>query len=198
VVVPSNPSDAAGLMLSAIDSSGPVVYLEHKLLSDYWLDYLGTGGRGCLPIEVPASGARGEVDLPLESVPLGTARVALEGGDLTVLTLGVSVHRALEAAKVLALDGIRPKVIDLRSVSPLDVKAVVEGAGATGRVLVVDEDYLGFGLSGELAAVIAEAGVETRFARVATEGTIPYAPDMEARALPNIERIVEAARELAR
>lgn len=198
VVVPSNPADAAGLMLSAIDSNGPVVYLEHKLLSDYWLDYLGTGGRDCLPIEVPASGARGEVGLPLEPVPLGAARVALEGGDLTVFSLGVSVHRALEAAKALALDGIRPTVIDLRSVSPLDVKTVVEGAGATGRVLVVDEDYLGFGLSGELAAVIAEAGVETRFARVATEGTIPYAPDMEARALPNVERIVEAARELAR
>ncbi len=87
-------------------------------------------------------------------------------------------------------------MIDLRSVAPLDRDAVVAAARATGHVLVVDEDYVRGGLSGEIAALIAEAGVSAAFARVATEGTIPYARPLEDRALPSTERIVIAAREL--
>lgn len=193
VVVPSNPSDAAGLMLSSIASEGPVVYLEHKLLSDYWLDYMGVGARDCVEFDVPAAGARGEVSEPIAPVPLGKARAVMTGGDLTIFSLGVSLHRSLQAAEVLGRKGIRPLVIDLRSVAPLDKPAIIEAANETGRVLVVDEDYTTFGLSGEIAAVIAEAGIEARFARVGTDGTIPYALDMEAAALPNVDRILEAA-----
>ncbi|MHB8896066.1 MAG: alpha-ketoacid dehydrogenase subunit beta [Candidatus Geothermincolia bacterium] len=196
VVVPSNPADAAGLMLSAIRSEGPVVYLEHKLLSDYWLDYLGAGARDCVEFDVPEAGAHGEVSEPLEPVALGKARVVMEGSDLTIITLGVSVHRSLEAAVVLARKGIKPTVMDLRTVSPLDKMAIVEASNETKRVLVVDEDYLGFGLSGEISAVVAEAGIRARFARVATAGTIPYARDLEAAALPNVDRIVAAATSL--
>ena len=106
------------------------------------------------------------------------------------------MHRSLEAAEELARIGFDSEVIDLRSVAPLDVDALVAAARATGRVLVVDEDYVRGGLSGEIAAVIAEAGIDAAFARVATEGTIPYARQHEDRALPNTERIVAAARGL--
>jgi len=193
VVVPSNPADAAGLMLSAIQSEGPVVYLEHKLLSDYWLEYLGVGNRECVQFDVPPRGARGEVAVPISPVPIGKAHAVMEGSDLTIITLGVSVHRSLEAAARLSRRGIRPLVIDLRTVAPLDTVAVIEAAGETGNVLVVDEDYMAFGLSGEIAAIVAESGARAKFARVATCGTIPYAIDQEASALPNVDRIVQAA-----
>jgi pyruvate dehydrogenase E1 component beta subunit len=196
VVVPSNPADAAGLMLSAIEDDGPVVYLEHKLLSDYWLDYLGAGNRDTVSFDVPESGAAGEVPDPISPVPLGKATVMREGSDLAIITLGVSAHRSLEAAGTLAARGIESKVIDLRSVAPLDREAILKAARATGRVLVVDEDYLGFGLSGEIAALIFESGVTAGFSRVATEGTIPYSRRLEDEALPNVDRITEAALEL--
>jgi pyruvate dehydrogenase E1 component beta subunit len=196
VVVPSNPADAAGLMLSAIEDDGPVVFLEHKLLSDYWLDYLGVGNRDNVTLDVPESGAVGKVPVPFSPVPLGKAAVMREGSDLAIVTLGVSVHRSLEAAVTLAARGIESKVIDLRSVAPLDREAVLGAARATGRVLVVDEDYLGFGLSGEIAALISESGITARFSRVATEGTIPYSRRLEDEALPNVGRITAAALKL--
>jgi pyruvate dehydrogenase E1 component beta subunit len=196
VVVPSNPADAAGLMLAALEHGGPVVYLEHKLLSETWLEYLGRGGRETVAFDVPPLGARGEVPEPLAPAPLGRARRCRQGSDLAIVSLGVGVHRSLEAADELAASEIEAEVIDLRSVAPLDRDAVVAAARATGHVLVVDEDYLRGGLSGEIAALIAEAGTGAKFARVATEGTIPYARPLEDRALPNTERIVTAAREL--
>lgn len=196
VVVPSNPADAAGLMLAAIEHPGPVVYLEHKLLSEPWLEFLGRGGRDTVAFDVPPAGARGIVPEPPPPIPLGQARRCRLGTDLTIVSLGVGVHRSLEAAEELARIGFDSEVIDLRSVAPLDVDALVAAARATGRVLVVDEDYVRGGLSGEIAAVIAETGIDAAFARVATEGTIPYARQHEDRALPNTERIVAAARGL--
>jgi pyruvate dehydrogenase E1 component beta subunit len=196
VVVPSNPADAAGLMLSAIAYDSPVVYLEHKLLTFYWLDYLGIGNRETVSFDVPDAGAKGEVPEPISPVPLGKSATLREGNDLAMISLGVSVHRCLEAAQALAPEGIEATVIDLRSVSPLDKEAVLDAASRTGRVLVVDEDYLGFGLSGEIAALMSEAGVAARFARVATEGTIPFARNLEDEALPNVKRIITAARSL--
>jgi pyruvate dehydrogenase E1 component beta subunit len=87
-------------------------------------------------------------------------------------------------------------VLDLRSVAPLDTRAVLDLARATGRVLVVDEDYTRGGLSGEVAAVLAEEGTGATYARVTTEDTIPYARELEAAALPNVPRILAAARAL--
>lgn len=196
VVVPSNPADAAGLMLAAIEADEPTVFLEHKLLSDYWLDYMGVGNRDCVSFDVPGAGVAGEVAEPITQVPIGSARVAREGSDLTIISLGVSVHRSLEAAAELEAMGTWAGVLDLRSVSPLDTEAIVKAASQSGRVLVVDEDYMGFGLSGEVAAVIAEAGVAAKYARVATEGNIPYARHLEDAALPNKERIIAAAEKL--
>jgi pyruvate dehydrogenase E1 component beta subunit len=196
VVVPSTPADAAGLMLAAIDHPGPVVFLEHKLLSDYWLDYLGGARRPGVEFDVPAEGAVGEVPDPLAAVPLGSAALCRDGGDLAMVSLGVGVHRCLQAADVLGGEGVAAAVLDLRSVAPLDRAAVADLARATGRVLVVDEDYPRGGLSGEVAAVLAEEGTAATYARVTTETTIPYARHLEEAALPNVERILAAARGL--
>jgi acetoin:2,6-dichlorophenolindophenol oxidoreductase subunit beta len=196
VAVPSNPADAAGLLLSAIEHDGPVVYLEHKLLSDYWLDYMGGASRAGVRFDVPAAGAQGDVAEPPVPVPLGRAAVRREGGDVALVSVGVSVHRCLAAADVLAAGGVESTVVDLRSVAPLDRGAIVRAAQATGRVVAVDEDYLACGLSGEIAAVVAERCRGARFARVATEGTVPYARPLEDDALPNVGRIVAAAQGL--
>lgn len=117
---------------------------------------------------------------------------------MTIVGVGVSVHRALEAAADLESEGISAGVVDLRTVAPLDRETVCREVAGTGRLLVVDEDYEGFGLSGELAAVVLEAGVPLAFRRVCTKTTIPYARHLEDEALPSKERIRDAARELAR
>lgn len=193
VVVPSTPADAGGLMLSALEHEEPVIYLEHKLLSDYWLDYLGAGGRKTVQYDVPEQGASGPVPKVQEKIPIGKAAVCRDGNDLTIISVGVSVHRSIEAAEDLEKQGISAGVIDLRTVSPLDRTAVYDAVKRTGRMLCVDEDYENFGLSGELAAIVMEAGITARYARVCTQTTIPYARNLEDQTLPNIQRIVEAA-----
>ncbi len=196
VVVPSNPADAGGLMLSAIQDEGPVIYLEHKLLADYWIDGLADGGRTNLDYDIPEAGARGEVPRTWEPIPIGEAKVLRDGGDLTMVSAGVSVHRCLEAAARLEDRGVEAGVIDLRSIAPLDTDAVCRAVERTGRLLVVDEDYKHFSLSGELAAVVMEAGITAQFARVCVEDTIPFDRRREAQALPNVARILEAASRL--
>ncbi len=195
VVVPSTPADAYGLMASALRSEDPVVFLEHKLLSETWLEWMGRGGRESVSFDVPEAGAEGEVTPGVE-VPIGQAAVRRAGGDVTVVSLAVGVHRALQAAARLASEGIECEVIDLRTVRPLDGGAVAASVARTRRLLVVDEDYREFGLSGEVAAAALEAGLAPRFARVCLEGTIPYARRLEAAALPGAERIAAAARSL--
>jgi pyruvate/2-oxoglutarate/acetoin dehydrogenase E1 component len=196
VVVPSTPADAGGLMLAALACDEPVVYLEHKLLADYWLDYFGYGGRSTVSFDIPPAGARGPVPGKWQPIPLGKAAVRRQGDDLTMVSLGVGVHRCLEAATSLEQSGISCSVIDLRSVCPLDRETITGAVAKTRRLLVVDEDYQGFGLSGELAASVLEAGVSARYARVCTQSTIPYARHLEDQVLPNTERIIEATRNL--
>jgi pyruvate dehydrogenase E1 component beta subunit len=196
VVVPSTPYDAAGLLLSAIEHPGPVVYLEHKLLSEQWLDYVGGTSRPGLDLDVPGAGAAGEVALRPASVPIGVAALRREGRDLVMVSLGVGVHRCLEAAEALAAQGVSAAVLDLRTVSPLDRTAVVDLARSTGRVLVVDEDYTRGGLSGEVAALLAEQRVAASYDRVTCEETIPYARALESAVLPNVPRVLAAAHRL--
>jgi pyruvate dehydrogenase E1 component beta subunit len=195
VVVPSNPANAAGLMRMALDHDGPIIFLEHKLLANNWLDALGRGGRTAIAFDVPMAGARAE-RLPREWIPLGTAAVLRAGTDLTLVSVGVGVHRALEAAAELERQAVSAGVIDLRSVSPLDLECLWGQVSRTGRVVVIDEDYLGFGLSGEVAARLLEAGVRPRFARVATKDTIPYARHLEHAVLPDTKKILDACRVL--
>ena len=196
VVVPSNPADAGGLMLAALQQESPVVYLEHKLLAENWLNSLGSGGRKTVRYDVPQAGARGVVPNTSIPTPIGRAAVLREGNDMTMISLGVSVHRCLEAASLLQEQGVSAGVIDLRTVSPLDVETICREVDKTRRMLVVDEDYQGFGLSGELAAVILEAGISARYGRVCTQNTIPYARMLEDQTLPNTGRILAASQQL--
>ena len=196
VIVPSTPADAGGFMLAALKHNGPAIILEHKLLSETWLEFLGSGARKTIRFDIPAEGVKGAVPQKWEPLPLGEAAMRREGRDLTIVSLGVSVHRAFEAANILETEGISAGVLDLRTVSPLDKKAVCKEVGTTGRLLVVDEDYEAFGLSGELSAVIMEAGITFKYARVCTQITIPYSRRLEDEVLPNVERICTAARQL--
>ena len=196
VVVPSTPSDAGGLMLSAIESDEPVIYMEHKLLSDYWLDYLGGSSRKTVQFDVPSEGASGPVPEVWAPVPIGQAANCRDGSDLTIISVGVGVHRSMEAALNLEKQGISAGVIDLRTVSPVDTRSVCDAASRTGRMLIVDEDYQSFGLSGELAAAVLEAGISVRYGRVCTGDTIPYRRDLEDQILPNTLAIVDTALKL--
>jgi acetoin:2,6-dichlorophenolindophenol oxidoreductase subunit beta len=192
VVVPSTPADAGGLMLAALKYNGPVVFLEHKLLSESYLEFLGSGGRRNVQYDVPLEGARGAVPNKWSPIPIGKAILRREGKDVTLVSSGVGVHRALKAAEFLEKDGVSASVLDLRTVSPLDRISLCDAVARTGHLLVVDEDYEGFGLSGELAAIVLEAGIAVKYARVCTQTTIPYARRMEDKILPNVERIQTA------
>lgn len=196
VMVPSTPADAGGLMLAALQHDGPVIFLEHKLLSETWLDFLGSGARRTVQYDVPAEGAKGLVPEEWEPVPIGKAVLRRAAVDVTIVSVGVGVHHALEAAQALETEGISAGVLDLRTVSPLDKTAVREAAAQTGHLLVVDEDYEGFGLSGELSAVVLEAGISCKYARVCTQTTIPYARYLEGQILPNNQRICASVRKL--
>lgn len=193
VVVPSNPRDAGCLMLTALEHNDPVIYCEHGLLADQWLEYMGRGGRKSVEYDIPADGTLGPVPDTWESIPLGKAAVLREGKDLTLVSLGVGVHRCLEAALALENEGASVCVIDLRTVVPLDQETVLNHVSESQRILVVDEDYKNFGLSGELAATVMEAGIPAAFRRVCTETTIPYSRSLEDETLPSTAKILDAA-----
>jgi acetoin:2,6-dichlorophenolindophenol oxidoreductase subunit beta len=196
VAVPSTPADAAGLMLAALRHDGPAIVLEHKLLSPFWLEQMAGSRRPGIVLDVPEEGMYGEVPDPPQPVPLGEARLARQGDDVVVFSLGVGVHRALEAAARLEGAGIGVAVVDLRTAAPLDVNLVIDTARGVRAVVVVDEDYETAGLTGEVAAVLAEAGVRRPFRRVAAPGVIPYARRLEEQVLPNVQRIEQAVLEL--
>jgi len=196
VLVPSTPEDAGGLMLAALQHDGPVIFLEHKLLSESWLEFLGSGARRTIEYDVPAAGARGAAPKTWEPIPIGKAILRRQGHDVAMISVGVGVHRALEATQILETEGISASVLDLRSVSPLDKTAICAAVAQTGRLLVVDEDYEGFDLSGEVSAVVLEAGLECRYGRVCTQTAIPYARHLEDQVLPNRERICASVRQL--
>lgn len=184
VVVPSNPYDAKGLMTAAIRSDDPVVYMFHK----------GVMGLAWMAKNKRSIGAVPEEDY---EVPMGKAKVVREGTDVSIVTLSLSVHHSLDVAKKLANEGISVEVLDLRSLVPLDREAIITTAAKTGRVIVVDEDYQSFGLSGEIAATISEHNptLLTRFSRVCMpDMPIPYAQELEYAVLPTAARIEAAIR----
>lgn len=146
--------------------------------------------------DIPAAGSRGPVPEHWEPLPLGKAVLRREGTDITLVSVGAGVHRCLEAAEILQQERVTSCVLDLRSVSPLDRETIRAAAAATGRLVVVDEDYQNFGLSGEVAATLLEADVGVQFRRVCTQGTIPYARHREDEVLPSTARIVKAVRSI--
>jgi pyruvate dehydrogenase E1 component beta subunit len=173
VVAPATPQDNFGLLRAAIDCGDPVAYFEHKEL---W-------------------GETGDVHLA-QPVPLGRARVAREGGDLTIVTWSKAVSWSLAAAETLAAQGVQAEVIDLRTLWPWDRDAVLASAERTRRVLVVHEAVRVAGFGAEIAASVAETGV-ARVGRVgAPRAPVGYAGVLEAQARVTPQRIVEGARAL--
>jgi pyruvate dehydrogenase E1 component beta subunit len=184
VVVPSNPYDAKGLMTAAIRSDDPVVYVFHK----------GVMGLAWMKKNARSIGAVPEDPY---TVPIGKARVAREGSDVTIVTLSLSVHHALDVAEKLAGEGVSVEVLDLRSLVPLDRDAIVASVSKTRRLIVVDEDYQSFGVSGEVIASVVErnAGLLRHVSRVCLPDVpIPYASQLEHSVLPTAERIEAAVR----
>jgi pyruvate dehydrogenase E1 component beta subunit len=184
VVVPSTAYDAKGLMHNAIRDDDPVVYMFHKRLQ----------GLGWMP--APAGPKTG---VPEEeyAIPFGEADVKRSGDDVTVVTLGLHVHRALEAAANLEDEGIDAEVIDLRTLTPLDTETVVRSVRKTGRLVVVDEDYRSFGVTGEVVAQATEGALDSLRAveRVAVPDVpIPYARPLENEVNPGVEDIESAVR----
>ena len=186
VVVPSNAYDAKGLMIQAIRDDNPVLFMFHKgIMGLPWMAYF--------------EGSTTEVPEGEYTVPFGQARVVREGRDLTLVTLSQMVHKAEIAAGKLAAEGIDVEVIDLRTLVPLDRMAVLDSVGKTGRLLVVDEDYLSFGLSGEISAIVAEnldrVALRAPVRRLAVPDVpIPYSRPLEQAVIPQVQAIVDAAR----
>lgn len=183
VVVPSNPADAKGLLLSAIDDPNPVVFLEHKLL------YKTPGWE-----PVPEGNAR---------IPLGVSRVVRTGKDLTIVATGIMVKKSLEVADKLSAEGIEVTVIDPRTISPLDMSTTFESVDLTGRLLVVQEGPSHGGFINEVIAQVAGSHVfgslKAPIKKVAGLNIpIPYAPQLEKAAVPQVEDIYAAADEIVK
>lgn len=188
VVVPSNARDAKGLMIQAIRDDNPVLYFFHKgLMGLPWMQY--------------HEGATTAVPAEAYTVPFGQAAVVREGRHVTIVALSQMVHKALAAAATLQSQGIDAEVVDLRTLVPLDTATVLKSVAKTGRLLVLDEDYLQFGLSGEIAAAVAERLDEVELKapvrRLAVPGVpIPYSRPLEQAVIPSVAAIVAACREL--
>jgi pyruvate/2-oxoglutarate/acetoin dehydrogenase E1 component len=181
IVEPATAYDAKGLIKAAIRDPDPVLFFEHKRL--YRLPRL----REALP----------EDDFV---VPIGKARIARAGADLTIITFGYQVLNALDAAEELEREGIAAEVIDLRTLAPLDRETILESVKRTSRALILHEAPQTGGIGGEIAAIIAQEAFEwldAPVARVAAIDTpVPYAPPLEAYHLPQIEDVLDAARKL--
>jgi len=181
VIYPSTPYDAKGLLKAAIRDNNPVLFFEHKFLY-----------------------RRIKEQLPQDdyTVEIGKAAVRRPGRHLTIVSYAAMVHTALEAAETLAKQGIEAEVIDLRTLLPLDKETIFASVRKTNKLLVVHEDTKTGGIAGEIAALVFEGAFEDLdgpVARVAALDTpVPYAPTLEERFLPNAEKVVAAARELAK
>jgi 2-oxoisovalerate dehydrogenase E1 component beta subunit len=179
VVCPATPYDAKGLIKAAIRDDDPVIYQEHKYLY-----------------------RRIKEDLPEDDfvVPLGKARIAREGTDLSILTWAAMVHVALEAAEDLASDGIEAEVVDLRTLVPLDEEAILMSVAKTGKAIVLHEAPRTGGFGGEIAATIAEKAfeyLEAPIVRVTAPDTpVPYSPPLEEFYLPGKDDVIQIAKKV--
>jgi acetoin:2,6-dichlorophenolindophenol oxidoreductase subunit beta len=192
VVCPSNPYDAKGLLLASIRDENPVIFMEHKLL------YGSKGGRK----EKTSLDPLAEVPEEDFEVPLGTVAIKREGRDVTVLANMLMVHRALEAAAELELEGISAEVIDVRCLAPLDIETILESAKKTTRVLIVEEDNFTGGWGAEVAARLSQAAfyyLDKPITRVAAPDTpLPCAASLERAYVPSTQRVIEEVRHLLR
>lgn len=188
VVVPSNAYDAKGLMIEAIRDDNPVMFFFHKgIMGLPWMAFF--------------EGSTNEVPTEAYTIPFGKANVVREGSDLTIVTISQMVQKALLAAAKLEAEGISAEVIDLRTLVPLDSETVLRSVAKTGRLLVADEDYLNFGLSGEIAALVAERldtiALKAPVRRLGVPGVpIPYSRPLEQFVIPQVDTIAAAARQI--
>jgi 2-oxoisovalerate dehydrogenase E1 component beta subunit len=180
IVVPSTPYDCKGLLKAAVRDDDPVLFFEHK-----------------------RSYRRVKGDVPSDDyvLPIGVADLKREGQDLSIITYGVGVHLALEAAETLAADGISVEILDLRTLAPMDREAIAATVQKTNKVLVLHEDNKTGGIGAEVSAFIAEELFEELdgpIVRVAAADChIPYAASLEAAIIPNVQDVLVAARRLA-
>jgi 2-oxoisovalerate dehydrogenase E1 component beta subunit len=179
VVCPASAYDAKGLIKSAIRDNNPVLFFEHKFLY-----------------------RRIKEELPAEdyTVPIGKARVVRAGGDVSVITYAAMVYMALEAAEILAKEGIELEVVDLRTILPLDRDAIRATVEKTSRAIILHEDTKTGGIAGEVAAVINEEcfdALDAPIARIASaDSPVPFSPPLEKAFLPSVENVVREARRL--
>lgn len=180
ILAPGTVADAYGLMKAAIRDPNPVLYFEHKYLYRRLKDELPEGDG---------------------LVPIGKARLAREGRDLSVITYGAMLQVALEAAGRLEADGIDLEVLDLRTIKPLDREAVLASVRKTNRVIVLTEEQITGSVAGEVAALIAQNAFEWLDGPVhrlcCPDTPVPYSPTLEAAYLPNVDKLVAKVRELA-
>jgi pyruvate dehydrogenase E1 component beta subunit len=178
VALPATPADAKGLLAAAIRDDGPVVVFEDKM--DYQV-------RGPVP--------EGE-----HVTPFGVAEVRREGTDVTLVATSSMVRVALSAAELLEADGIQAEVVDPRTTAPLDAETLISSARKTSRAIVLDEGYRGYGVTAELASVIAEGAFYDLDAPVrrlgAADVPIPFSPALEDLTVPTPEDVADVAREL--
>ncbi|MBC2007887.1 alpha-ketoacid dehydrogenase subunit beta [Listeria welshimeri] len=181
IVVPSTPYDAKGLLKAAIRDNDPVLFFEHKRA--YRL-------------------LKGEVPETDYIVPIGEANVVREGDDITVITYGLAVQFAQQAAERLAAEGVEAHILDLRTIYPLDQEAIIEATKKTGKVLLVTEDNKQGSIISEVAAIISEHclfDLDAPIARLAGPDTpaMPFAPTMEKHFMINPDKVADAMKELA-
>ena len=180
VVIPATPHDAKGLLVSAIRDPNPVIFFEPK--------YLYRRGR----MEVPRE---------LYTIPMGEASIRREGTDLSIITYGAMVEEALEAASTLSAEDISCEIIDLRTLVPLDRKAILESVRKTSRALIVHEAVRTGGFGAEVAAIISEEAFDVLDAPparlTAPDTPVPYSPPLEKAFRPDAEKIAARARKLA-
>ena len=179
VVCPATPYDAKGLIKAAIRDNNPVIFFEHKYLYRRVKE------------EVPAGDY---------VVPLGKARVARAGGDISIVTYAAMVHVALEAAEELSREGIEVEILDLRTLSPLDREAIAETVHKTSKVLILHEDVRTGGIAGEISAIINEEAFDALDGPIvrltALDTPVPFSPPQEEYFLPKVADIVREAKKL--
>jgi len=181
VIAPGTPSDAKGLIKAAVRDNNPVLFLEHKFLYRRIKEELPAGDH---------------------TVPIGKARVARAGRHVSVITYASMLHVALEAADILAKDGIEMEVVDLRTLLPLDREAIAQTVKKTNKVIVLHEDTKTGGLGGEVTAILNEEAfdeLDAPIVRIASLDTpVPFSPPLEERFMPKVADVVEKARWLHR
>ena len=182
VVAPSTAADAKVLLKAAIRDPNPTVFIEHKAL--YRAPHLREA--------LPGPDAVGEI---------GKAAIRRDGDDLAMLSYGAMVHRCLEAAEALAAEGVNARVVDLRTLQPLDDAVILDAARACGKVMVVHEDTRTGGIAGEITSRINEGAFEYLDGPIlrvtAADTPVPYAKPLEAAFFPQVDDIVNTARRLA-